>query len=367
VNLYALRILRSQPLRLALTIGGVSLCIVLMLFLLSTYNAVADGSVEYIRRNEADLWVLQRNAWNILRGSSFLTMNQRRVLEDVPGIRSVSPVLLLLSGVKRDDQIATVFLTGFEPGGLGGPPRLSEGRSVSNDDEIVLDKSFAAKFNFRVGETLQVQDETLKVVGISTGTNAFVIQYAFVTLARAQSLMGFPGIVTCYLVRTGAGADTPKTRSAIEAALPGTQVYDHEQFLRNNIREMQSGLLPFLYTIAAIGVIVLTAILSLLLSINILERRKDFAILKTLGSPQGFLPRLVVQQALVIAAAGSIVALIVFFPMAALIEKLSPELTTKSSVEHIAVVLFAVGAISLLSSLISMQRLRRIYPLEAFA
>jgi len=52
---------------LALTIGGVSLCIVLMFFLLAVYRGVADGSVEYIRRNKADLWVLQRNATNILR------------------------------------------------------------------------------------------------------------------------------------------------------------------------------------------------------------------------------------------------------------------------------------------------------------
>jgi len=367
MNLYALRILRDQPLRLALTIGGVALCIVLMLFLLSVYNGVALGSVEYIRKNEADLWVLQRNAWNILRGSSFLTARQRTILEDLPGIRSVSPALLLLSGLKKGEQIATVFLTGFEPGGLGGPPRLSEGRSILGDDEIVLDESFAAKFDFHVGDEVQIQDDTLKVVGISAGTNAFVIQYAFVTLARAQSLMGFPGVVTCYLVRTRHGADVEQVRGAIREALPGTEVYDHEQFLRNNMREMQSGLLPFLYTIAAIAAVVLTAILSLLLSINILERRKDFAILKTLGAPKGFLPRLVVQQALLIASAGSSAALVVFFPMAILIEKLSPELTTQSSFEQVAVVLFAVGTISLLSSFISMQRLRHIYPLEVFS
>ncbi len=368
MNPYAFRILRSQPLRLALTVGGVALCIVLMLFLLSVYNGVADGSVEYIRRNHADLWVLQRSAWNILRGSSLLSTDQADILRNIPNVKSASAVLLLLSAIKREDQMATVFLTGFDPAaGLGGPPHLVEGRSVLDDREIVLDKAFAAKFHFKVGDAVQVQDQIMRVVGISSGTNAFVIQYAFVTLRRAQALIGFPSLITCILVAVEEGSDPMKVANSIRQALPGVEVYDHKKFLQNNIREMQSGLLPFLYTIAVIGAVVLTAILSLLLSINILERRRDFAILKTLGSPRGFLPSLIVKQALLISLAASMAALVLFFPLSAFIEIISPEISAKSSLGQIAMVLAVVVAMSLLSSFISIQRLRRIYPLEAFS
>ena len=69
---YSAKILTGQPLRLAITVAGISLCIVLMLFLLAAYHGVADGSVDYIRKNRSDLWVLSSNAWNILRGSSIL-------------------------------------------------------------------------------------------------------------------------------------------------------------------------------------------------------------------------------------------------------------------------------------------------------
>lgn len=368
MDLYSVRILRSQPLRLALTVGGIALCIVLMLFLLSVYRGVADGSVEYIRQNKADLWVLQRNATNILRGSSVLFTGHGKIIQEIPGVKSASPVLLLLSAIKKGDQVATVFLTGFEPAaGVGGPPQLVKGRSVLSDNEIVLDKAFAAKFHFKVGDAVQIQDDMLQVVGISTGTNALVIQYAFVTLRRAQSLIRFPNIVTCYLVTAKVGNDILKVADKIREELPGVEAYDKETFLQNNIREMQSGFLPFIYTVASIGVIVLTAILSLLLSINILERRKDFAVLKTLGSPKGFLSRLIIEQALLISSAGILAALVLFFPMAAVIEKISPEVSTKSSVVQIVAVVVVVGVISLLSSFISMQRLRRIYPLEAFS
>jgi putative ABC transport system permease protein len=366
MDLYAFRILRSQPLRLVLTVGGIGLCIVLMLFLLSVYNGVADGSVEYIRRNNADLWVLQRNAWNILRGSSLMSSLQTDTIRQLPDVQSASEVLLLLSAIRKGAQTATVFLTGFEPAaGLGGPPHIVEGRSVLNDDEIVLDKSFAAKYQFKVGDLVKLQDHLVRVVGISRGTNAFVIQYAFVTLRRAQALIQFPGMVTCVLVKTE--GDRARVADAIRRALPEVDVYDHETFLENNIREMRSGILPFLYVVALIGTIVLTAILSLLLSINILERRRDFAILKTLGAAQGFLPRLIIQQALLICGMASMAALILFFPLSVFIETIAPEVSTKSSSMQIALVLLLVAVMSCLSSCISIRRLRQIYPLEAFS
>jgi putative ABC transport system permease protein len=367
MDIYAVRILKSQPLRLILTIGGVSLCVILMFFLLAVYQGVAVGSVEYIRKNRADLWALQRNATNILRGSSLVSSLQGQSIRQIPGVKSVFPVLLVISTVNKGDKTRTVFLTGFDPkDGIGGPPRIIAGRGVQKDDEIVLDESFAAKYKYKMGDIVKIQEHMLKVVGISTGTNAFVIQYAFVTLHFAQTLIGLPGFATCFLIKVQDRNNIDEVSHRIRELLPGIAVYDHKTFLENNIQEMESGFLPLLYTVALIGAVVLTVILSLLLSVNILERKKDFAILKTLGSPPGFLRRIIIVQALLISSISSILALIVFFPLVKVIEKISPEISTKLSVEQIAAVMSVVSAMSLVSSFISMQRLRRIYLLEVF-
>jgi putative ABC transport system permease protein len=364
---YAVRTLRSQPLRLVLTIGGVALCVVLMFFLLAVYRGVADGSVEYIRQNPTDFWVLQRNVTNILRGSSLVSLTCRETILKIPGVDSASPILLLLTTIRKGSRVRTVFLTGFDPEkGRGGPPKIVEGRTVRRDDEIVLDRAFARKFGFRTGDSVDLQGRALKVVGISTGTNAFVIQYAFVTLALAQKIVGFPGIVSGFMVSAETKNQLGKVANRIQDALPGLAVYDHATFLENNIQEMKSGFLPLLYTVAAIGSVVLTVILSLLLSVNILERRNDFAILKTLGAPRGFLGRIIVVQALLISSAASLVGILVFFPLVSLIEKLSPEISTKSTPGQILAVVVAVACMSLISSSISIQKLRRIYLLEVF-
>ena len=368
MDMYAVRTLRSQPLRLILTIGGIALCIVLMLFLLAVYRGVADGSVEYIRQNHADLWVLQDNATNILRGSSLISMDQINAIARTPGVRTAVPVLFLLSTIRNGDQVGTIFLTGFEPEkGLGGPPHLVWGRSPRADDEIVLDRSFALKFGFKAGEEVDLQGRRLKIVGISRGTNAFVIQYAFVTLRFARKLIGVPGLATCVLVNAEPGSEIGPIREEICDVLAGLKAYDQETFLANNVHEMQSGLLPLLYTVAVIGAIVLTAILSLLLSVNILERRKDFAILKTLGSPMAFLWGMVIKQALLIASVSCVTALVLFFPLVRVIERISPEVTTISTAGQIGGVVAAVLLMSLASSIVAIRRLRRIYFLEAFS
>ena len=285
MSTYSTRVLTHQPARLALTVGGMALCVLLMLFLLAIYQAVSDGSVEYVRRSNADVWVLQENATNILRSTSFLSTRHESDLLDVEGVEEAARVLLQLPTLHARGRSATVFLAGYNTGsGLGGPPMIAEGRSLRADDEIVLDRSFAARMRLRLGDSVQVQDEHLRVVGLSTGTNAFVIQYAFVRLATARAIFGFPAIVTCYLVKAAPGTSPAVLRERIERALPDVSVFDQQEFLANNIRETENGVLPILYVVALIGTVVLTIILSLLLTINILERRRDFAVMKMLGA-----------------------------------------------------------------------------------
>lgn len=357
-----------QPLRLAITVTGIALCVTLMLFLLSIYSGVSAGSVEYIRRSNTDLWVLQRNATNILRGSSILSSPQGNALRQIPGVASASPVLFLLSGIKLEGQQATMFVTGFDPTtGVGGPPQIKEGRTVRDEADIVLDECFAQKFKLQIGQSVRIQDDSFRVVGISSGTNAFVIQYAFVTIGAAQELIGFPNLVTCYLLRVDSSEDVAAVQQAIRAALPRLEVYDHATFLRNNIHEMETGILPLLYAVAAIGAVVLTAILSLLLVIGVLEQRRDFAVVKTLGAPPHFLPSVIATQALALSFAGSAVAVAGFFPLTALLSTLAPEVSTRISTLEVIVVCGAALALGLVSSLLAIQKLRRIYPLEAFA
>jgi putative ABC transport system permease protein len=367
IAMYALNTLTDQPFRFIITVCGVALCVVLILFLLGIYKGVSVGSVEYVRSSDADLWVLQRHATNILRCTSILTPEHSATLKETTGVRSASPVLFILASVGLEDGPATLYLTGYDSKtGRGGPPEISKGRNISKSGEIVLDRSFAAKHHINIGDTLPVKNDTLVVTGLSKGTNMFVIQYAFITLADAHRIIGLAGIVTCYLVKVAPGADVQRVSSEIEANLPDVSVFDRTKFLENNIREMESGILPLLFVVAVIGSVVLMAILSLILSINVLERRKDFVIMKALGSPGGYIPGLVVIQAMILSGCGLFVGIALFFPLMGAVETLSPEVSVLTSPYQLFAVIISVTVISLISSIFPNRKLRKVYPLEAF-
>jgi len=365
--MYALKTLLKQYGRFIMTSLGIALCVVLMLFLLAIYKGVADGSVRYIRDSNADLWVLQRHNSNILRGTSMLPTIQGKIIREIPGVKSAAPVLFFSASITMSNSSGTVHLAGYDIStGQGGPPELFRGKELSDDNQIILDHSFAAKYKKKVGDIVTIKDDTLTVSGLSAGTNMFVYQYAFITLKKAHSLVGFPGIVSCFLVNIETGADPTKIAAAIRSAIPDVVVFDRDTFLQNNIREMEAGFLPMLYVIAFIGAIVITAILSMILSVYILEQRRDYAIIKALGAPAGFIPGIVIRLALILSVTGMAIAVILFFPLIKLVEKLTPEVAAVSSIGQILSVFGGLLVISLISSFFPILKLRHIYPLELF-
>jgi putative ABC transport system permease protein len=365
--MYAFRLLVQNKQRFILTSLGIALCTLLMLFMVSLYESVADGCVEYVRTSKADLWVLQKHATNILRSTSLLPSSYETDLSNTEGVKSVSPIFFIFASVPIRGENATFYLTGFDPvTGVGGPPRILEGHTVTSDDEIVLDKAFAAKYKLEVGDRIPVKDDSLTVCGISGGTNMFVLQYAFISLHEAHNVVGFHFVVSAYQVKILPTFKVNDVQANVYAKLKNVVVFDNDTFVKNNIHEMENGIIPLFLIITLITAVVLTAILSLILSVSVLERRKDFAIIKALGSPHGFITGLVVLQSMLLSFTGLILGVVLFFPMISLIEKLSPEVANTTSLGQILLVSAGVLLISLISSILPIQKIRKIYPLEVF-
>ncbi len=365
--MYALKTLAIQYLRFIITAFGIALCLMLMLFLLAIYNGVSDASVRYVRESDADIWVLQRHAANLLRGTSLLSNRHGFMIKEVEGVKSIAPILFFTATVNVPSNTASMHLVGYDPKtGKGGPPEITEGDTLQNNSQIILDNAFAAKYKIKIGYKLPIRDDTLTVAGLSSGTNLFVIQFAFITLSEARKLLGYPAILSCFQVKVEPGFNPLTVAENIRSVSPDFAVYDKATFLKNNIHEAETGVMPLLYVVAMIGAIVLTALLSLILSVYVLEQQKDYAIMKALGAPLGFLPRIIIQQSLILAGSGLIIAILLFAPMLFAVKKLSPTISAESSVSQVLIVAAGLLTISLLSSILPLMRQRHIYPLEVF-
>jgi putative ABC transport system permease protein len=365
--MYALKTLAKQYVRFIITAIGIALCLMLMLFLLAIYYGVSDASVRYVRESDADIWVLQRHAANLLRGTSLLSGRHGEMIKQVAGVKSIAPLLFFTATVNVPDNTASMHLVGYDPAtGKGGPPEIVAGDTLQNDSQIILDYTFAAKYKLKLGDKLPIRDDTLTVAGLCDGTNLFVIQFAFITLRKARELLGFQSILSCFQVMVDPGTDPLTVANDIRAVSPDIAVFDRITFLNNNIHEAESGVMPLLYVVAIIGAVVLTALLSLILSVYVLEQQKDYAIMKALGAPTGFIPGIVIQQALMLAASGLIIALLLFNPMLGAVKRFSPTISAESSANQVLIVACGLFMISLFSTVLPLLRQRRIYPLDVF-
>ncbi|MCU0462302.1 MAG: ABC transporter permease [Bacteroidales bacterium] len=365
--MYAFKTLANQYVRFIITAIGIALCLMLMLFLLAIYYGVSDASVRYVRESEADIWILQRHAANLLRGTSLLSTRHGEIIKQVDGVRSIAPILFFTATVNVPDNTASMHLVGYDPStGKGGPPEMVAGDTLQNDDQIILDYTFAAKYKLKVGDKLPIRDDTLTVAGLCDGTNLFVIQFAFITLNKARQLLGFQSILSCYQVMVNSGSDPLAVAAKIRSVSPDLAVYDKVTFLNNNIHEAETGVMPLLYVVALIGAVVLTALLSLILSVYVLEQQKDYAIMKALGAPTKFIPGIVIEQALMLAASGLIIALLLFNPMLNAVKRFSPTISAESSFSQVLLVAAGLIIISFLSTILPLLRQRRIYPLDVF-
>jgi putative ABC transport system permease protein len=249
---------------------------------------------------------------------------------------------------------------------MGGPPALAAGRAPADDGEIVLDGVFARKHRLGIGQTIEIQGVDLRIVGLSSGTNAMVIQYVFVTLSRAQAIVGFPGLISFVAARVRAGQGKGAAIEALRSRWPELNFFGNGEFIENNVLEMQSGFLAFLFIITVMGAGVLSIILILLFTLSILEKRKEFVIMKALGAPRGFIPTLVFAQAALLGGAGAALGILLLFPVRAAVRALCPELETGMYPLQVAVVSMAVLAISMFSSVVAARKVSRFYALEAF-
>lgn len=366
-DMYAFNMLTAHWPRYVLTALGIAFCSLLMFFLVGLYNGVSYSSVEYIRANHADLWVVQKHATNILRNTSLLPSSYETDLNCTEGVESAAPLFFILASMKLKDTDASVFLAGYDPAsGAGRPPVIAEGRNIRTDDEIVLDKAFALKYGLHIGEEVRINEEKLRICGLSDGTNMFVIQYAFISLNKAHDVVGFRYVVSCYQVNVQQGQSLTAVKSAILAKLPKVAVFDNTTFIANNVREMRSGIIPLLFFVTLISAIVLTAILSLILSINVLEKRKDYAIMKAIGCQHAFISGILIRQAVILSMSGLVLGLLMYFPMVSVLERISPEIDTRTSLLQIGAISAGVLLISLVGSIFPIRKLKQIYPLEVF-
>jgi putative ABC transport system permease protein len=353
--------------RFLITAGGVGFAVMLMMFLSGVLEGVKKGFTRYIADSPATIWVCESNASNLLRSSSFLEPEDRKDLAAFPAVKEVSGLARVFTKAEIRGKQKTLLMFGVDPtSDVGLPRRVIQGKRQLGPRELILDRAFAVKNGLKPGNSLVIKDREFRIAGVSEGTNAVIIQFLFSRLSDAQELLDLGEVVSFFLLTLKDGYDPAAVLRDLKKQFPLMSFFSKEEFIENNKDEIRAGVLPIFWTIAILGGIIGSAVIALMLYGSVLERRAEYALLKSIGARQRDLVFLVVGQSILASLAGCVFGLLAAGLLAPLLLWLVPELTFALKAEDVLLIVAASLFVGLAGSWAPIQKLARIYPMEVF-
>jgi hypothetical protein len=151
----ALQNLLQDTLRFALSVVGVALAVMLILFLLGLRAGIFRSAVIYLDHAPGSVVVMPAGVKSTSAGGGgqFLPSGTADRVANMPGVGRVTPVLLMMAIPEFHGRKEVIKLVGYDAALGGGPWTLSQGREPQADDEVVIDGVLAARHDFKVGDT----------------------------------------------------------------------------------------------------------------------------------------------------------------------------------------------------------------------
>ena len=396
ISLAGRDILHDGP-KFALTGLGLGLLIGVTLSMAGVYRGmVADGRA-LLDNSGAELWVVQQETLGPYAEPSSLYDDAYRSVQSVPGVALAANVTYLTMQVRGGRGDVRAMVVGIAPGPAGTPgwpPYLIAGRQVTRSHyEAVADLASG----FRLGDRIAIRRHEYTVVGltrrmVSSGGDPMV----FIPLKDAQDAQflkdndailqgrrrteqnptftrpGSPGVLDAVI----ASQSQSRSVNAVLVTLqPGQRPADVATLITRWKRltvytraQMEEILVGKLIATSAkqIGMflvilsIVSAAIVAFIIYTMTLGKIREIAVLKLIGTKNGTIAGMIMQQAMALGLIGFVVGKIAatfwapFFPKYVLL------MPTDSLVGF-----FVVMMICVLASLIAIRAALRVDPAEA--
>lgn len=363
----ARRNLLRERTRLAISVAGVALAVVLMLSLVGVYNGYRQRVADYFGGIGADLWVVQTGTSNFFHSASLLPAEAEEQMAALPGVASVRPYVWRQVAFEAKGRQLLTMVVGVDPGErVGGAARLVEGSASPGPAEIVVDRALADAGGLEVGDTLSLRGRSLRIVALTTGTDMVMYQYSFAPLADVLQVQGTSSVVNFFLLRLEPGVDPSTVAAAVRSTLADAEAWTPEKVIAENQGVIEDAFLPVIGVILLIGSVVGAAVIGLTTYSAVLEKRREYGVLKALGASFGATCRVVLAQSGIAGIAGYVVGVLGALGLARFLPGVVPEFSVDIEPAHAGLLLLAVVGMVLVSVVPPLRRLSRIDPAEVF-
>jgi len=381
---------------------GLGLLIGVTLVMAGVYRGMVDDGKALLNNSGADLWVVQKDTLGPYAESSSINDDVYRAVRAMPGVAQAANVTYLTMQVRKADggreQDVRAMVVGIAPGqpGLtpGWPPYLVAGRQITRGHyEAVADIASG----FKLGERIGIRRGHYTVVGLTRRTvSSSGDPMIFIPLKDAQEAQflkdndaiwqsrrrteanpvfnrpGVPGLLDAVIA-------SQSTNAFVNAVLvtlkPGHAPEDVAESIRRWKRltvytraQMEGILIGKLIATSAkqIGMflvilgVVSAAIVAFIIYTLTMDKIREIAVLKLIGTRNLTIASMIMQQALALGVIGFVVGKIT----ATFAAPLFPKYVLLMPLDSV-VGFFAVLAICVLASLVAIRMALKVDPAEA--
>src|SRR5690606_20175859 len=235
------------------------------------------------------------------------------VLDRLPGVRAVSPVVSGPAFGRRAEAVESVALVGVALGRylrvIPLDESMVEGRLEIGSGNAVIGRKLAEDLGLRLGGKLRLEagdgrDAVVNVAGIfELGVRELDARYVYVDLKQAQSLLALPGGVTVIdvTVQDLFAADRVAARVRGLTGLQAESWMESNAQLMNALssQSLSTRMISFFVAISvALGI-------ASVLAVSVAQRTREIGILRAMGTRRAQMLRVFLLQGAVLGLAGS--------------------------------------------------------------
>jgi len=376
---------------------GLGLLIGVTLTMAGVYRGMVEDGKVLLDNSGADLWVVQQDTLGPYAESSSIPDDLWRSIRAMPGVAQAANVtyLTMQAGKGEDDvRVMVVGISAGEPGVPGWPPHLVAGRQITRGHyEAVADLATG----FRVGDELKIRRNRYAVVGLtrrmvsSSGdpmvfiplkdaqeaqflkdNDAILMQRRRTEADPAFNRPGMPGLldavlasqtsngyVNAVLVRIRPGF-TPQEVAEPIRRWKRLTVYDRGQMQEILVGKLIATSARQIGMFLVILALVSAAIVAFIIYTLTMDKIREIAVLKLIGTRNRTIAGMILQQSLVLGVIGFVVGKI----SATFAAPLFPKYVLLVPIDSILGFL-AVLAICVLSSVVAIRMALEVDPAEA--
>lgn len=300
----ARRNLFQDKTRLALSIGGVALAVMLILILKGFLAGMNRQITSYLDNSPGDIVIAEEDVVNLLGATSLIPNGIDQKAESVRGVDKVIPILSQFIILDLHGKKQPAYMIGYELNEGGGPWQMSEGREPRSKWEMVIDQILAKRHGLVIGDQVEVMGKDFTIVGLSRGTTSWMTSYFFVRKQDAEKIMLAPEATSFLLVTSKSDADQNYIIERL-TRLSGVNVLTKKEMAANDLNLFAKVFSAPLRLMVAISFLVGTMIVGLVIYTATVERQREYGVIKAIGGRNRFLYRIVLTQAFFASIAGS--------------------------------------------------------------